>query len=169
MICLRTFARSECGGPAAELALMLPLLVVMIFGSIEMGYYFYTEHQVIKGVRDGARFASRQSFEAINCTGADIPVDVAAKIREVTRTGRTAGGTARVPGWINSDIQIALACVQGGDGGATFTSGIYYEEPGAPIITITASVDYEPLFAGIGGIADTSKLNAVQQTAVMGI
>lgn len=164
MSTLRALVRREDGAAAAELALMIPLLVVMLFGAIEVSYYFYEQHQVVKGVRDGARYASRQSFEAINCVSAcKLPDDVATAIKRVTRTGSPlAGGTARIPGWEEDDIQVSVSS-------KAVTTGIYKNEPNAPIITVTASVDYQSLFDGVGILTDSYQLNASQQAAVMGI
>jgi len=160
---LRSFARREDGAAAAELALMLPLLVLMLFGAIEVSYYFYEQHQVVKGVRDGARYASRQRFTDINCDDG-IDSTVATAIKEVTRTGRPSGGTARVPGWVNGDITVALNCPA-----TAVTTGIYADISNAPVVSVTASVDYRSLFDGVGILTDSYSLNATQQAAVMGI
>lgn len=163
----REFLRSRSGAAAAELALMLPFIVVLLFGAIEVGYYFYNEHQVVKGVRDGARYASRQSFVSINCTGTAIPGQIITDIQEVTRTGRRAGGTARVPGWVNSDVDVVVNCP--GDTATAVTTGIYTDEPDAPIIEVSTTVSYQSLFGGIGVLTDDLSLSATQQSAVMGI
>ena len=150
------------------MVLMLPFLTVLLFGSIEVGYYFYNEHLVVKGVRDGARYAGRQSFADINCDGGSIPSAVQTAIKEVTRTGRVSGGTARIAGWTNSEVTVALSCP--GDGGGTaVTTGIYKTESDAPIVTVSASVSFTSLFGSLGVIDSTYSLNASQQAAVMGI
>jgi len=55
-------ARNSSGAAAAEMALVTPLLLIIMFGSVELGNYFMNEHSLVKAVRDGARFAARQSF-----------------------------------------------------------------------------------------------------------
>ncbi|WP_234030281.1 TadE/TadG family type IV pilus assembly protein [Erythrobacter mangrovi] len=162
---MRSFVGRQDGAAAAELALLLPLLVLMLFGALEVSYYFYNQHQVVKGVRDGARYASRQSFTSINCdSGSSIPTAVETAIKEVTRTGRPSGGTTRVPGWVNADVTVAVICP-----GTAVTTGIYTGETNAPVVSITASVDYQSLFDGVGVLTDSYSLNATQQAAVMGI
>lgn len=159
----RAFMRCERGAAAGELALLLPLLVLMMFGAIEMGYYFYNQHQVVKGVRDGARYAARQSFVSINCnTGSTIPSGVVTAIQEVTRTGRPSGGTTRVVGWVNSQVTVAVTC-------RAVTTGIYRTEPNAPVVTVAATVPFDSLFNGLGVIRNSYELHAKQQAAVMGI
>jgi hypothetical protein len=58
------------GAAAAEMALVLPLLLIILFGSLELGNYFMNEHTLVKAVRDGARFAGRQTFtNYTSCSG----------------------------------------------------------------------------------------------------
>ena len=75
------------GAAAAEMVLVLPFLLVLMFGSAEMGNYFLDEHGLVKQVRDGARYASRIPLEA-NYTCPNT-VNPAAKtlIENVTKTG----------------------------------------------------------------------------------
>lgn len=167
MTAARSFPSCSRGAAAAEMVLILPFLVVLLFGAVELGYYFYNQHQVVKGVRDGARFASRQPFTAIGCNGTTAIVDASAatSIREITRTGRPAGGTARVPGWVNEDIAVSVTCAAHGLSG----EGIYRNNGNPPRIAITTSVDYRSLFGGLGVIDSTFTLNARQEAAGMGI
>jgi len=149
------------------MALVIPFLVVLMFGGAELGYYFYNGHQVVKGVRDGARYASRQSFVGLNCTGgtpSTVPADVETAIQEITRTGRLSGGTPRVPGWKNADVSVSVSCPD-----TPITTGIYKNEANAPQVTVSATVSYRSLFDGVGIIDSSYTLNASQQAAVMGI
>ena len=60
----RRLARDVHAAAAAELALVLPLLLIIMFGSFEIGNYFLNEHILVKAVRDGARVAgSRRRFD----------------------------------------------------------------------------------------------------------
>jgi Flp pilus assembly protein TadG len=165
MSSLRAFVRCRSGSAAAELALLLPFLVVLLFGAAELGFYFYNQHQVVKGVRDGARYASRQSFVALNCnSGSSIPSDVETAIKNITRTGEISGGTARVPGWTDSNITVTVTCPT-----TPLTTGIYRNEVNAPQVNVTATVSYASLFDGVGVIDSSYTLRASQQAAVMGI
>ena len=146
---------------------MLPVTTALLFGTVELGYYLYCEHQVVKGVRDGARFASRQSLVDLNCIGnapSSIPADVELAIQEITRTGQISGGSARIPGWVNADIDVDVTCP-----GTVINTGLYENEDNAPQINIDASVDYPSLFDGMAVLDSTYHLNAEQQAAVMGI
>ena len=162
---LASFVRATGGNAAAEFALMLPILVVLLFGGLEVAHYFYNQHQVVKGVRDGARYASRLSFAEINCdSGVDATVEP--DIKAVTRTGTVSGGTARVRGWgdNDSDVTVTSTCPE-----TPLTTGIYANESNAPVIDVAASVPYQPLFGPVGLLGDGYLLQAEQRAAVMGI
>ena len=46
------------GAVAVEFALVLPLLMLLVFGIIDFGRAYYTLNQVISAVREGARYAA---------------------------------------------------------------------------------------------------------------
>jgi Flp pilus assembly protein TadG len=46
----QSLVRNENGAAGAEMALMVPLLVILMFGSFEMGNFFWNEHKVVKAV-----------------------------------------------------------------------------------------------------------------------
>lgn len=48
------------GAAAVEFALVLPLLLTIVFGTIEWGYYFFTREIVINSAREGARAGTLQ-------------------------------------------------------------------------------------------------------------
>lgn len=155
------------GTAAVEMVLVMPFLAMLLFGAVEIGHYFHNQHQVVKGVRDGARFASRLSMADLKCDETPDPEAVTA-IKEITRTGQIAGGTPRVRGWVNEDVEVTVTCA------SAITTGIYKnEENGAPQITVRASFAYDPLFDDLlerlGVFPATIYLDAEQQAAGMGI
>lgn len=166
---LAQFRRISGASAAAEFALILPLLVMLLFGGLEAGYYLWSEHKVIKAVRDGARFAGRQQFSIFDCdAGAITDSLVVANIKNVTRTGTIDASAAPVvPGWDDNatEVDIDVTCVSSSD-----IAGIYSDEAsGAPIVTVSAKVPYPTLFGPIAlGLNDTD-LNASAQAAVMGL
>src|SRR3546814_6902005 len=60
------------------MALVSPMLILLMFGSFELGNYFLDEHVVLKAVRDGARYAARQNFTTMPCSGT-LTADAAIK------------------------------------------------------------------------------------------
>ncbi|HXH53928.1 MAG TPA: TadE family protein [Sphingomicrobium sp.] len=158
--------RSRSGTAAAEMALVTPLLMVIMFGAMELGYYFYSEHIVVKAVRDGARYASRQSFAKYGCPDENVDGDVVTTVRNVTRTNQVApGGTPRLAYWDNgSTIDVAVRCEDADEYGAFYTG-----MNAVPVVVVTATVPYQSLFSMIGFDARSLNLNATSEVPVMGV
>lgn len=154
---------NSSGAAAAELAMLLPLLVLLMFGSFELGKFFLDAHTVQKAVRDGARYAARQSFSEMPCGG--TATDDAA-IKNLVRTGTTqTGGNPRLSYWTDpATITITIVC----DSGQTYSAGGVYTAVvgGARRVTVAAAVPYDTLF-GIRLVGAT--VNARNEAAVMGI
>ena len=55
-----TRARGEQGAAAVEFAIVLPVLVAILMGTIDWGYYFFTREIVVNASREGARVGSLQ-------------------------------------------------------------------------------------------------------------
>jgi Flp pilus assembly protein TadG len=58
----RAFWREERGAALAEIAIVVPALVLLIFAATEFGFYFYTYTTLDKATRLGARYISSRSF-----------------------------------------------------------------------------------------------------------
>lgn len=54
---VRHFWEDRSGGPAAEFSLVLPVLLLFIFGTIDIGRFLYAWNQAEKATQIGARFA----------------------------------------------------------------------------------------------------------------
>lgn len=159
---LRSFFSNQSGNAATEMALMVPMLLALMFAGFEGGYYFYLDHQVTKGVRDGARFASRQSFSKYTCSSIDSTL--VTQVKEVTRTGVISGGSPRVPGWDNTEVFVTASCPA-----TAVNTGIYSGLTNAPVVTVSARLPYPSLFRALGGIGTSAVLGARNQAAVMGL
>jgi Flp pilus assembly protein TadG len=162
MTFLRSFKRHQGGAAAVEMALMIPLLLAILFGGFEAGHFFYNEQKIIKAVRDGARFAGRQRFDAYTCPGT-INGATATLIQEKTRTGKLSGGTPMIANWTNADITVTVACP--GNTGGIFAGAA----GGARVVTVTATAAYPSLFGALGFIDATQNVNASAQSVVMGV
>ncbi len=159
--------RNSAGAAAAEMALVTPLLLLIIMGSLELGNYFYNEHILVKAVRDGARFAARQSFSHYDaCTGTPTGT-VEADTRAVVKTGLLSGGSDRLATWRSTTISVTANCST--TASSVPLSGIYRgRAAGAPIVTVSAVVPYVPVVNAIGFRGNIS-LRAAQRAAVTGI
>jgi Flp pilus assembly protein TadG len=159
-------SRDRSGSAAAEMALVLPILLVLLFGSIELGYYFMSEHVVDKAVRDASRYAARLPLaDYPSCTSVDPTAEQ--QIQRLARTGEPDGTTSRLAGWTDDTMTtVSISC----PGTGTYANaGIYTDFPnGAPVVTVTAAVPYSTLFGILGLGASTLTLNASQQAAVIG-
>ncbi|HKR16228.1 MAG TPA: TadE/TadG family type IV pilus assembly protein [Rhizorhapis sp.] len=169
------FASCRNGTAAAEMALVTPFLIVLMFGAFELGNYFLSEHVVVKAVRDGARYAARLNLTNYPCTAAspdNIPGGtVEQDTQNLVRTGQIDdGGTARLSGWTDgiTTVTITYDCVAS-DSASPAYSGIYDGLDNVPVVTVAASVPYSSLFTDLGFESSTLSLNAEAQSVVMGI
>lgn len=157
------FARNRLGTAATEFVLALPFMLALLFGAMEAGHFFWTQHKIVKSVRDGARFASRLDVASL-CPAADAAL--LTEIRNITATGQlAAGGTSKVPGWQPATVNVAISC------GSFVDTGIY-SDLGArgPLVTVSSGpVAYPSILGSLGFIDDTFNLSARSSAAVVGI
>ena len=163
--------RDRNGAGAAEMALVAPLLLILMFGSFEVGKFFWDEHLVTKAVRDGARFAARQSFASMPCGGTATNET---QIRNVVRYGNPAPGGSDKPllyYWTNpATITVSINCyANAGVDGARVYDGIYTARANVPRVTVEARVPYTPLIDTIGFRSTGLSLNASSQATVFGL
>lgn len=161
---LRSLISCTKGAAAAEMALVTPLLILIMFGAFEAGNFFWKQHIVSNAVRDGARFAGRRPFT--DYAGCTPSTGVKNDTNSVTRTGRISGGTPRIANW--TDATTVTVTMPGGCN-TTYSGGIYTNNPGgAPTVTVTATVPYNSLFGNLGFITTNLRMRADAQAAVMG-
>jgi Flp pilus assembly protein TadG len=161
-----SYLKNSDGAAAAEMALITPLLMVLMFGTFETGHYFWNEHKVVKAVRDGSRFAARQPFTKYSC-GTATPADtvLVTQIKNLTRTGTIDGtGNIRVRGWTNAQVTVAISCPA-----TALTTGIYNGMANAPRVQVSAVIPYPSLFAALGFSSPNLNLRAEAQSPVVGI
>jgi Flp pilus assembly protein TadG len=162
------------GAAAAEMALVMPLLLTILLGSVEAGNYFYNEHVLVKAVRDGARYAGRQDFSYYSACSGTPTGTVAAETKELIRTSLRSGGTNRIANINDGNITVTMSCTTTATDDASATenmAGIWRgKASGAPVVTVSATANYTPIIAAAFGFTGAGfKLNASQQTAVMGL
>ena len=169
MMFVRRFLSDTRGGAATEMALILPLSLLLLFTGLEAGHYFYQQHQIVKALRDGARYAARQSFDDINCRNGSpstIPTALEDEIQSLTRTGQIGGSTPRIANWNDDDqVVVTVTCPTA----AESQTGIYDGTERAPQVTLETRISYDSLFNGLGIITDSYSIGASQQATVMGI
>ena len=93
--------RREDGSSTIELAIVLPILVLLFAGATELGRLFYTYTTLAKATKIGARYLST----SIDATSSDATIAVAAKLKAQSLvvcgytdcTGNQPDGTPKVP------------------------------------------------------------------------
>ena len=173
----RPIMRDRSGSAAVEMALVTPLLLVILFGSVEVGNFFYNEHLLTKAVRDGARYAARQNFSYYStCTGvpggSGGPVET--ETRNLVKTGYVTGTGDRLAAWNANTITLSTNCFTTATDAASSTqnmTGIYRgRTTGAPVVTVSARVPYRPIVGTAFGFSGSGiNLNATQRAAVTGL
>ena len=177
----RRALRDNRGSAAAEMALVLPLLLIIMFGSVELGNYFMNEHSLVKAVRDGARFAARQSFIHYGTCNGTPGGTVVTDTQNVVATGYLAAGGAFLTQNISptEDVTLTVTCTPSVAGQEML--GIYRSRFAstcdgatangcAQTVTVSANVDYRPVMAAAFGFSGVGlELYASSQAAVAGI
>ncbi len=84
--------RSESGASAVEFAILLPLLMMIVFGIIEFGFALYQQAILTNASREGARLGIVQSVPPITNAAVDAKIDT-----YLTAAGITPGNVTRTP------------------------------------------------------------------------
>lgn len=159
---IRLFLKDQRGAAAAEMALILPLILPLMFATFEGAYYMVCEHQVVTGVRNAARYAARLDFSQYACPAGTFSGSTAT-VQNLARTGQLTGGSARVSGWVNSDVTVTVTCASG-------TSGIYAATAGnAPKVRVSSQFNYPSLMGQLGFTQATIRIGASAESPVMGL
>lgn len=188
---LAALGASRNGSAAAEMALIAPLLLALLFGSVELGNYFYNEHKLLKSVRDGARYAARQQFSHYAaCTGSaptsGTPGSVYENTKLLVRKGKL-NSTAKdlLPNWAGvaascsgnpaaGCFDVTMSCTPDLDdvtsGNSMTLGGIYTNSTGAPTVVVNTRLPYYSVLGNSLGFYSLGiYLNARQSAAVAGI
>lgn len=158
---IRRFISNRCGTAAAEFVLTLPMMLALLFGAMEAGHFFWTQHKIVKSVRDGARYASRLDVTQLCANNATLLT----QIRNVTANGQLSGGTPKVPGWQAANVSVVISC-------NSFVDTGIYTDLGArgPLVTVSSGpVQYPSILGGLGFITNSLNLSARSSAAVVGL
>jgi Flp pilus assembly protein TadG len=86
--------RSERGAAVVEFALVLPLLLMLVLGAIDWGWYFYLREVVTNAAREGARVGS---VSAVGGAAASSAAQTAASTYLTNLGLRGGSATATTP------------------------------------------------------------------------
>jgi len=173
-IASRLLRSNRSGSAAVEMALCMPFLLALMFGSAEAGNYFMDEHRLIKAVRDGARFAARRPFS--DYTGCStVSSGLVTDTQNVVMNGYiTSGAKLIAPAISTSNVTVTTTCT--GTAGGQNMLGIYRGRAGcgsaggcAQVVIVTAQVPYSSILGSLGFNGLGMNINASSQAAVGGI
>ena len=157
------FLRRTRASASSEFALALPMMLPLIFGSMEAGNFFWSQQKLTQAVRDGTRYAARLDYTDV-CPS--LATGVEANIKNLTRTGQLDGNSyAKLRGWQDSQITVTVNC------GSFASTGIYESLGGAgAIVSVEAKgVPYYSILGQLGVLNDAYKLGASAHAPVIGI
>ena len=149
---IRRAAGGEGGTALVEFAVMMPLLLLLAVGTIEVGRAYFQANAVEKGVRAGAVFAARGQLPL---TAADR-----ATAENIIKTGTIDGsGALLVSGWSKAAASLEITS-------ADFVTG----DTSVAVIRVTASVPFDPILPGLAGFVglDDFTIGAVHEQAYVG-
>jgi len=162
MLRVRSFIRNQSGAAAAELALILPAALAMLFVTFDGAYYMLCEQRVVKGVRNAARYAARLDLGNYACPSGTFSGPTTT-VQNLARTGALIGGRPMVPGWQDSDVEISVNCSAG-------RGGIYDASGGnAPTVRISTRVVFPSLLGAMGFSDNTTYIAAAAESPVVGL
>ena len=175
--------RDTRGAAAAEMVLVLPLLLVIMSSSVELGNYMLDEHTLLRAVRDGARFAARQPFSTYsgcNGTAANIPTPGTAgspyeNTKLIVQKGTLdSTGSNLLPNWSDASTQFSVQMTCSTTAGGVQMGGIYSGNTMgtanvAANVRVYARIKYRPLLGLFGFTGNGFYVDAADQAAVTGV
>lgn len=142
------FVKSEKGGALAELAILVPMLVVMVAAVTELGRLFQTYTALSKSTRAAARYISNHAYddEQINNT------------KNVAVCGKVdcTGVDPVVPGLATSNVDVTPEFQAGGGGGNPIRVTVSIKDyTFQPIFNLGALIN-NPRFAALPASGSTT-------------
>ena len=78
--------RNEAGGALIELALVLPVLVLIFVGTIDFGRVFYTSQSLTNAARAGVQYGAHTPARSADITGMENTAEAATNTTGITAT-----------------------------------------------------------------------------------
>ncbi len=139
--------RGEHGAVAVEFAIIVPILLLLVFGIIDFGHAWYMRHMMSDASREGARYATRYKTDA---TGHRIlPQSLSPTADDYILT--TWGLASRLPA--DADPKVSLSGDAATETNASMLAGEDF------IVTITATKNWFVLGNLIPGLGNSQTLS----------
>jgi Flp pilus assembly protein TadG len=107
--------RSQCGQAIIELALVLPILLALTLGGIEMGRYAYIGILIGNAARAGAAYGAQSNAQSIDTNGI-------ANAAQYDFAGTTSSTTIKTNGQLYTKLTVTSSVACGCDSGGTITT-----------------------------------------------
>lgn len=137
---MRRLRRGQRGAAAVEFALVLPLLMLLVLGTIDWGFYFFIEQVATNAAREGARVGAvvGDATAADPCAGVETAATTAVNryvgmlrrtptvtvVCPYTGAARTSCGTAVAASSLPSSVLVTVSLPAGA------ITGFYTMVPG---------------------------------------
>jgi hypothetical protein len=137
----------DCAGSAlVEGAVILPVLLVLMFGIYEFSWIFYQRHLISTGLRDASRYLARSADPCNASSGNWLLAEENA--RKLATTGSITGGAPRVKGWSSDMVIPACRAIDN----PTTLSGLAAYRGGPTIYVVTVSTRFADPSLGFFGL-----------------
>jgi Flp pilus assembly protein TadG len=108
---MKNASRNNIEKPAqaiVELVVILPLLMLLIFGSIDFGRFFFNKIVIINAAREGVNYLSRHPTDRTNCDKADPSICYLKTVQVIQEEADSSGVNVS-----RSEIQFTSCCTVG--------------------------------------------------------
>ncbi|MFC3321151.1 TadE/TadG family type IV pilus assembly protein [Mesorhizobium cantuariense] len=142
---IRRFQGDESGAALVEVAITVPLVLLLSAGVFEFSNVLNTRLLLEAGVEDAARYMARCSSDWDTCQGL---------AKNLAVNGAVTSGSARVPGWTTGEVTISKTSTAAIDGSGNI---IYLSSTGTvDVVQVSTSMPYQDIgflgYLGFGGI-----------------
>ena len=174
----KRISRARGGTCSVEFVLILPLLALMLFGTIEIGRLLFDFHAASKTVRDATRYLTRIDAAALGLACPAVTVNNAAA--EVTNAKNLAlTGSIKDPGlpgstpyllgyWTDANsISVTVSCEDNSADPKPY-QGFYAAADWVPSITVSATVPIPLMNGWLLGRGDTLTFTVSHKEAHFG-
>ncbi len=150
--------KARGGVAAVEFVLILPLLALMLFGTIEIGRILFDFHAASKTVRDATRYLTRIPATSLGLACPKVTVNNGAaeiaNAKNLALRGTIDTSKPYLLGyWTDANsIVVTVSCL---DNSADTYLGFYAGADWIPSITVSATVPIPLLMGGLLGLGDT--------------
>jgi Flp pilus assembly protein TadG len=158
---IRRFGRARRGTASVEFVMVLPIILVLLYGTIDIGRLLVDYHVVSKSIRDATRYLTRKdgALFTFDCTNGNVTSTATpnplTQAMMLSMTGSIDGSTAfLLPYWNNTTslaaagITVSVDCFD--NTGNTY-QGYYTGYPEVYSLTVSADVSFSFLNGWILG------------------